>query len=194
MSEDTPHRLVYTPIHLWETLRELWVYGDEAYGLGDALTSGYVVRCLRVALTTEDSKALNAALRQATEAEKEAVLDGNMNYVVSRPARLALLRAILAEPRPENRPLPFAVHLFEQLSRTLAWDEISPQVGCISSIPTVPHASELAKEAGALAAGLVREHPPPILAAVEDGARLRVCEDRWRSYVNQTAQRLKELP
>ncbi|MGF1472475.1 MAG: hypothetical protein ACFB50_12155 [Rubrobacteraceae bacterium] len=193
MTEDTPRQLVYLPIHLWETLRELWVYGDEAYELRDALTSRYVVRCLQVALTTEDSKALNVALREATEAEKEAVLDGNMNYVVFRPARLALLRAILAEPHPENRPLPFAAHLFEQLSRTLAWDEISPQVGCISSIPTVPHASGLAKEVAALAAGLVRERPPSVVAAVEDGAGLRVCEDRWRNYVNRTVETLKQL-
>lgn len=193
MTENNPHQLVYLPVHLWETLRELWAYGDEAYELRDALTSRYVVRCLQVALTTEDSKALNAALRQARDAEKEAVLDEDMNYIISRPARLALLRAILAEPRPENRPLPFAVHLFEQLSRTLAWDEISPQVGCITSIPTVLHASELAKKVGAVAAGLVREHPPPILAAVEDGVRLRVREDRWRNYVNQTVQRLKEF-
>ena len=185
-----PPKLVYLPVQLWQTVRDLWTEGDYAYDLQDTLTSSFVLRCLQVALETNDPR---DALSKARQVEKDLVLDGRMDYTAIPQIRVAMIRAILAGPPPEERPPVFAVHLFEKVSEALAWDAVAPQVGNITSVPAVPHASLLTKEVAAIAAELVRANPPPTLVYREGTPTLGIDEDLWRGYVRLTIQRLKEL-
>ena len=183
--------IVWLPVQLWQTLKDLWVEGDDAYELHETLTSPFVIRCLQVAL---DANNLKDAHLRARQVEKELVQEGRMDYTADHPVRVAMLRAVLTEDRPKLKPPVFAVQLFKTVSEALAWDEVAPRVGNISSIPALPHASRLKTEVGELAAGIVRAYPPTkALVYHEDEGELRVDEDLWKDYVRHTIRKLKEL-